>query len=257
MGLQLNFRHYRNEGEKVIIVPGLFGMLDNWHSFAKKLSARGYDVYSIDQRDHGKSPHSTIFNYDELSADLLHFCDQNKIDKAHFIGHSLGGKTVMRFSLLHPDRVDTQIVVDMTPKTYPPGHQEIFDALFSLSLDQIHQRKDAEDQLFLKLQNQSVVQFLLKNLTRNKEGGYRWKMNLQLLYDSYENIIKTIADESDYSLVSSLFVRGTNSNYILQKDEDLINTLFPNYQLEEIEAGHWIHAEKPDELLDLIIDFID
>jgi len=255
--MKLNFKSYGDEGEALIILHGLFGMLDNWHSFAKKINPFGFKVYSIDQRNHGRSPWTDAFNMDLLADDLHDFMQQQQIDKAHFIGHSMGGKAVMRFALKYPQFVITQSIIDIGPKQYAPGHSSIFDALFSLDLDQVESRKDANHKLTQKIDSPSVVQFLLKNLDRKKDGKYQWKMNLKLLFDHYKEITNPIYEDGDLSLLPSLFVAGGKSNYITQEDHDLIDQLFPNNTIEYVEeAGHWIHAEAPETLLELIVDFI-
>jgi len=96
----------------------------------------------------------------------------------------------------------------------------------------------------------------MKNLQRKKEGGYRWKMNLQLLTDRYEHIIANVTQaEVD---VETLFVRGSNSKYIEEPGQTAIAKYFPNGSLKTVDgAGHWIHAEKPKELLEMVKNFFD
>lgn len=255
--LNLNFKSYGEAGPYIIIVHGLFGMLDNWHSFSKKLSKHGFQVLSIDQRDHGRSPKTDAFNYKLLSQDLADFFLQHKIENAHLVGHSLGGKSVMQFSLQFPHHVKSQTIIDIGPKKYAPRHQAVFDALTSLDLTKIKSRKDATELLSTKLKEESVIQFLLKNLDRKVDTGYQWKMNLDLLINSYDAISSQVGTEEDFSYLPTLFVRGAKSSYILDEDMEYIASIFANAELETLDTGHWIHAEKPDALLEVIIDFID
>ena len=54
-----------------------------------------------------------------------------------------------------------------------------------------------------------------------------------------------------------MFVKGELSDYISEKDFPLIKTIFPAAQIKTIEgAGHWVHAEKPDELFSTIYEFL-
>lgn len=256
--LELNFKKYGNEGPTFIILHGLFGMLDNWQQFAKALVKHSFQVYSVDQRDHGRSPKTEDFDYKIIAQDIKDFFDQHSIEKAHLIGHSMGGKSVMRFTLDFPEHVLSQTIVDMAPRAYPSGHEHIFDALQSLDITEIESRVQASDHLNQFLKNQAVSQFLLKNLDRRKEGGFQWKMNLNLLIKNYPNILSKIYSDEELSYIPSLFVGGGKSNYISSADVEEIENLFPNNSFEVIaESGHWIHAEKPDELLELILDFID
>ncbi len=252
--MQLNFKEF-GQGEPIIILHGLFGTLDNWQTVAKRLAEK-YWVFIVDQRNHGKSPHHPDFNYEILAEDLYHFMDEKWIHQAHIIGHSMGGKTAMQFAMNYPDMVDKLIVVDIGPKGYKGGHQTIFEAMLSLNIDSLISRKEAEEHLNSYIKEKDVVQFLLKNINRKKEGGFKWKMNLDSLYKNYESILapigKKIVD------VETLFINGALSNYIQEEDKPFINTIFKNSKFTTIEkAGHWVHAEQPMEMIKVIHSFLD
>lgn len=248
--IELNYKTF-GEGPDVIVLHGLFGMLDNWKSFAREL-AEDYKVWILDQRDHGKSPHSKEFDYSLLSGDLHHFFQVHGISSAYLIGHSMGGKTAMTFASLYPTLIHKQVIVDIAPKPYPGGHEYIIDAILSIPIDSIQSRKEVDallDQQGIK--QLAVRQFLMKNLSRHPEGGYRWKANFQLLAESYAKIMSSTF--SDPIKVDTLFVKGERSDYIAEDDKMLLTSLFPSHTLVEIAgAGHWVHAEKPRELLDLV-----
>ncbi len=251
--MELNFKQF-GQGEPLIILHGLFGTLDNWQTIAKQL-AEDYTVFIVDQRNHGKSPHHPDFNYRILAEDLLEFMEQNWMYKAHLLGHSMGGKTVMQFALEYPDMVDKLIVVDIGPKTYKGGHQAIFDALFSLDLEQLGNRNQADEALAKGIDSFAVRQFLLKNLKRRKEGGYEWKMNLEAIHNHYQEILDNV--EGDTVDVPTLFINGGKSDYIIPGDEEAFKAYFPESEIKTVpDAGHWVHAEKPKELLDLVQDFL-
>jgi len=253
--MELNFKTF-GEGEPVIILHGLFGMLDNWQTFGKKL-AEHYQVFLVDQRDHGKSPHTSDFNYKLLADDLKDFIDQQELEKVKLIGHSMGGKTIMQFAMDYPDLIEKMIVVDIGVKQYKGGHEKIIEALQSIPVDTIASRSVADDILSKSIQDQGVRLFLMKNLTRNPEGGYRWKMNLDLLDNNYTEIMGWNLLDT-YSQVPSLFVSGGRSGYILEKDHVGIFNVFPNADIQTVDgAGHWIHAEKPLELLNIVLAYFD
>lgn len=243
-------------GNPLIILHGLFGMLDNWKTVAKELE-KNFTVFIIDQRNHGKSPHTAEHSYQLMADDLYSFFHQHGIQSAIILGHSMGGKTAMRFALDHADMVEKLIVVDMGVKRYPAGHDTIFDALFALDLKTINSRSEAEAVLKDKLRNQGERQFILKNLTRNHDGTYSWKFNLEAIHNNYEDEILA-AIESDHPFQgTALFIRGEFSSYIKNEDWDGIQALFPAARLETIEgAGHWVHADKPVQLLQTIRLFL-
>ncbi|MEZ4960220.1 MAG: alpha/beta fold hydrolase [Saprospiraceae bacterium] len=254
--MELNYKTF-GQGDPVIILHGLFGTLDNWQTIARKL-AEHYSVYILDQRNHGRSPHSETHDYPSMAEDLRQFMESHWMyDGAHVIGHSMGGKTAMQFALDHPDLVKKLVVVDIAPKAYNGGHHEIFDALFSMDLDKIADRSEADSLLAEKIKEPDVRLFLMKNLSRKKEGGYEFKMNLPALYKHYDDILAAVSGEHPFE-GPSLFIRGGRSRHMEDGDEVLIKKLFPQAIIETVAgAGHWVHAEKPEELLKLVGKFLE
>jgi len=253
--MELNYKKYGESGPNLIILHGLFGMLDNWHSLAVRFGNE-FQTWTIDQRNHGKSPHSEYINYNILAADLLDFCDQHFIKQPIILGHSMGGKAAMQFAMNYPEVISKLIVVDIAPKKYPEnGHDVIIEALNALDLKSIKSRKDADEALKAKIPEEGVRQFLLKNLTREGDN-YILKMNLPSLSHNYdklsENIVVRMTFEKD-----SLFIRGAKSKYILDPDIPEILKAFPKAQFVTIPgAGHWVHAEAPDLFYDSVMKFL-
>lgn len=252
--MELNYKEF-GQGDPLIILHGLFGTLDNWQTLAKKF-AKDYTVFIVDQRNHGRSPHIDHIDYPSMANDLQHFMESNWIYKAHILGHSMGGKTAMEFALNYSDMVDKLIVVDIAPKKYAPRHQTIFDALFSVKLEEVNNRKEAEAILTPQIESYGVRQFLLKNLSRNKAGGYEWKMNLPIIYKHYQDILDDVNTENIFE-GPSLFIDGADSEHIQDADHSLIKSRFPNAQIETIvNAGHWVHADQPMALLNTVSSFL-
>ena len=251
--IKLNYK-VRGEGFPVLILHGIFGMLDNWNSFGKRLSETN-KVFLIDQRDHGRSPHTEAFSYPILAQDIFDFLEEHQLDKVHLIGHSMGGKAVMEFALNHPERVQKMVVVDMGVKSYPGGHEVILNALANVPLEKINSRKEAEAYLEVDIEEKGVRLFLMKNLTRSKEGAYEWKINLPLLTQSYADLMAHDLRGRTPKDVDSLFIIGQKSGYILTEDHSDILKLFPKSSFSTLDAGHWVHAEKPNELLQQINTF--
>lgn len=251
--MKLNFLKL-GEGPPLIILHGVFGTLDNWMSVAKELAGH-HTVYLVDQRNHGKSPHSDEFNYEVMAEDLKEFINDNDIEKPAILGHSMGGKTAMKFAITHTDMWNKLIVVDISPKAYPVHHQAILKGLKSINMDKLESRSDADKKLAQYVDDLGTRQFLLKNLSRSK-GGYSWKLNLKAIDENIEAIGEGL-EERLATEKEVLFIRGEKSHYVRDEDYILINQIFPNAQIETVKgAGHWVHAEKPKELIKLILSFL-
>ncbi len=254
--MELNFKVF-GQGEPLVILHGMFGTLDNWQTVGKQL-AEHFTVYIVDQRNHGRSPHDDLIDYPSMAADLKHFLESHWMFKAHLLGHSMGGKTVMQFALEHPDMVDKLVVVDVAPKQYKGGHEEILAAILALDLNDVQSRYDAE--LFLRQrlvnQDEGTIQFLMKNLSRTPDGGFEWKMNFSAIYHHYQDILAPIEVQARFE-GDTLFIRGEKSYYIQDADWQGILLKFPNAKLETIaKAGHWVHADQPKVLLEKVTNFL-
>lgn len=243
-------------GQPLLILHGLFGTLDNWATLAKRF-AEHYNVFLVDLRNHGRSPHHAEHNYDAMADDVLELVEELGIPTPAIMGHSMGGKVAMKYALKYPTRLTRLIVVDIAPKAYPPHHDEIIDALQSVDLSTVTSRGEVDQQLAQSIKEPDVRLFLMKNLYRNDDNTFGWRMNLDALESNYEDIAAAITAEVPFKK-HALFIRGGKSNYI--KPEDIysnIEHLFTLVEVETIpEAGHWVHAQAPDKVYDLVTTFL-
>jgi len=252
--MRLNYQSY-GEGPPLIILHGLFGSLDNWHTLSKRFG-RDFMVFTLDLRNHGRSPHSEEFDYTLMAEDLKEFIDLRSAGGVNLIGHSMGGKTAMQFALTYPESLERLIVVDIAPKAYPPHHNQIIDALYSLDLKSLHSRGEVDAALAEKIPDSAVRQFLMKNLKRDDQGAFAWKVNLDSIHKNYDAINRGFGDDARCEK-PTLFIKGGKSNYILEEDTPLIMRIFPRARIETItHAGHWVHAEAPDEFYDTVVNFL-
>jgi esterase len=253
--MTLNYKSF-GSGYPLIILHGLMGSLDNWQTIAKHFSTH-FQVYVIDQRNHGRSPHSKEFSYEILMQDMIDFMQQHNIDKAHFIGHSMGGKVVMHLALEHPDHVAKLIVVDVAPVEYEDRHSAVFKALFAVDLAALESRQQPETTLRQYLgEDESTVQFLMKGLYRDDDNKFQWRFNVQALYDAYQEISTGISSVKPFE-GETLFIKGGKSDYINAANYSEITDLFPHNQLAEIAgSGHWVHADNPAEFISVAEKFL-
>ncbi len=252
--MKLHYRKLGDQGEPLFIIHGLFGSSDNWQTLAKKF-AEHFQVYLIDQRNHGRSPHSIEFDYDLMVSDLSELVDDLQLDKVNIIGHSMGGKTAIGFAAEFEEHIDKLIVVDISHKQYPRHHDQILKGLQSINLNVINSRSKADDQLKQYIDDISVRQFLLKNLYWIEKGKLEWRMNVPVLANEIDKIIEEIYFSEIES--ETLFIRGEMSNYILESDYEEIGRKFSNSSIYTVKnAGHWIHAEAPKEFYEVCLNFL-
>ena len=241
----LNSQQIGNGNKNIIILHGFLGMGDNWRGFAKKIDPIKYRIHLVDHRNHGKSFWHENMSYDDMAKDLLVFCNSQKIDKSIIIGHSMGGKTAMKFSLLFPQKVEKLIVVDIAPKLYSPDFKDIMNGYNYLDLDSLRSRSEIDNIYKSFVGDNFLRSFLMKNIYRDNEGKFRLRINFKVL----EKKITEIGSFDHKNLVfekPTAFIKGSKSDYILSNDENLIKRFFPKYSIHEVsDAGHWVHHDNP------------
>lgn len=269
--MELFFRKYGEAGPPLVIVHGLYGSSDNWVSIARELADR-FEVFVVDQRNHGQSPHSPKHDYLSMREDLREFMDRQEIGKAVLIGHSMGGKTVMSFAEAWPERVQALVSVDIAPRSYrnlalvsrvAANHASMIDAMMKIDLSKISSREEADRELALSIGSERIRSFLLKNLRREQGGAFRWRINLEAISNNLEAIFEgmdreAIAARGGIRGFPALFISGGNSDYIRAADHQLIRDIFPAAEVVSVAgAGHWVHAEQPALLVKTIRYFLD
>jgi esterase len=252
--MKLNYRVIGN-GPPLLILHGLLGSGDNWIPHAMLLAAN-FTVFTIDLRNHGRSPHADAFDYEVMAADLAEFVEDQHLAAIHLLGHSMGGKAAMRFAQLHPAAVQRLVVVDMSPREYAPRYTAILDAMHALDLSHLHERAEVDAALLSAAPEKNIRQFLLKNIGRDAGGKLHWKANVPAIRANYQEVRRALPTDANFG-GPVLFVRGGKSDYLPETDVPLIRQLFPGARIATIaRAGHWVHAETPEEFIQLITEFL-
>lgn len=243
------------EGPDLVILHGLFGSLDNWRGPARLL-AGDFRVWLVDQRNHGRSPHSPEFHYGAMAEDLHAMFDLHALERVHLLGHSMGGKAAMLYATLHPDRVDRLIVEDMGPGSYGPRHEDVFRGMLSLPLGQLSSRSEADNRLRDAIPLDEVRGFLLKNLYRREDGSWAWRCNLQVLFASYRHLLSALPLDAPL-VCPTLFIKGELSDYLdPDRHDDLLELFVQRRQITIQGAGHWVHAEQPAAFVRTVQSFL-
>ncbi|HMT27834.1 MAG TPA: alpha/beta fold hydrolase [Bacteroidia bacterium] len=254
--MKLHFRKI-GQGRPIIILHGLFGSSDNWQTFGKNLSEKGFQVLMVDLRNHGLSPHDDQFNFAVMAEDVLELINDEHLTDVVIAGHSLGGKTAMKFAELYPDKLNGLIVIDIAPRYYSVHHRKILDTLLSVNFADIKSRGEAEAILKSGIEDSGTRQFLMKNLYWKEKEQLAWRFNLNVINDKIENVGEKIFFKVPFPK-PTLFIKGEHSDYITYDDEREIFEMFNNVTMKTApDAGHWVHADNPEWLLNEVISFLN
>lgn len=264
--MKLFYRKYGN-GPPLIILHGLFGSSDNWVTIAKSL-AENFTVILPDQRNHGQSPHSEIHDYDSMRDDLFELANDLSLKKIFLAGHSMGGKTAIAFAMKWPEMLNGLLIADISPFTNEAGrnsiyseHNNILSAVLSIDMTKVSTRSDAETLLSEKIESEKTRGLIMKNLQRTGNNSFSWKINAESLLKNLDKIMTGVERRQDYNHQITgfpvIFLKGENSDYIPPDDFKDILMVFPAAELIEIPgAGHWINADKPEEVVKNLRKFL-
>jgi esterase len=266
--MKLFFRD-KGDGFPIVFLHGLYGSSDNWLTISKWFSGH-YRVIMPDLRNHGNSPHSESHCYKEMMDDLSELYQKLGIAKAHLVGHSMGGKLAMAFAADYPEYVKSLTVLDIAPRNYMlepansghiENHDKVIEVISSLNINGFSTRTEIDVYLKKVLHDVFLRNVILKNVIRH-EGGFQWKLNVEVLPKSMGQILSDI----DFSFFEErlpinhypvLFVKGGNSGFINDADNEKIMKIFSNVKMETIEgASHLLHVEQPEEFSKILLKFI-
>ncbi|WP_159021852.1 alpha/beta fold hydrolase [Formosa sp. L2A11] len=244
------------EGAPFVILHGFLGMSDNWKTLGVRFSEQNYQVHLVDQRNHGRSFHTDDFSYELLVEDLKNYCDANNLKRIVLLGHSMGGKTAMLFATKYPEYVSKLIVADISPRFYPVHHDAILNGLGTLDFSEIKTRGAADKALSQYVTDLGTRQFLLKNLYWVEKGQLGLRINLKSLTENVAEVGEALPVHAEFD-GDTLFLRGDKSEYISMQDEGVIKRHFPTAKIVTIkDAGHWLHAENPEDFYSEVMLFI-
>jgi esterase len=220
-----------------------------------KILSREFQIFLVDQRNHGKSFHSESMTYLEMAQDVDQLMTKNQLKTASIIGHSMGGKTAMQFSFLYPARVEKLVIVDISPKTYNYDWIKYIRIMREVDLSRIHNMRNLNKYLSSLIPDNSFRNFLMLNLGRTPKGSYFWKPNLETIENSYTNIAAPVKGPPFYG--DTLFIRGQLSSHVKDADRLCIEKLFPSARFATIsESGHWVHIDRPKQFIKTVTEFL-
>ncbi|TNY19861.1 Alpha/Beta hydrolase protein [Rhodotorula diobovata] len=272
----------------LVVLHGLYGSKQNWRSLAKGMASKlGRDLYTLDLRNHGASPHKRECSYEDLAADVKAFIEEReRLSDCIVVGHSMGGKVAMALALGGCDPLSKLVVVDIAPGVgkVSPEFQAYLDAMKAIDDAKVMSRKEADAILQKTEPDLGIRQFLLTNMDRaDPSSPYRFRLPLHFLRNAIDEIGHfPYAPGEKVFEKPSLFLKGASpllvavrrgvsrgladsrtrsnfagakSKYINSRNIPIIKQFFPNSQLETLDAGHWVHAERPKEFVELLHTF--
>ncbi len=240
------------QGAPLVLLHGLFGAASNFGTVQRRL-AEHYQVWALDLRNHGRSPHAPRMDYRTMAADVAETLTAQNVGPAAVLGHSMGGKAAMALALTAPHAVTRLLVADIAPARYEPHFRKIAAAMQSLPLTPGLTRAGADEALRSAVPDPSVRGFLLQNLRFGAQPA--WRIGLDEIADALPDIEGWDAAGRFEGPVLSL--GGERSDYVLPQHRPAFRALFPAVKFATLhDAGHWLHADAPEAFLAAVLGFM-
>lgn len=243
------------EKTPLVVLHGLLGSADNWRSHLK-VWQRERRVLAVDLRNHGRSPHAEGMDYATLSQDVIALLEREQIERAHVLGHSMGGKVAISLARRAPTLTASLIVGDIAPVCYEHGHDDVFDALDAVRKHRPTDRKSADAVMAEHVSARPTRLFLATNLVRDEDKTMTLRVGLDEIRRGYDAIIGLPAGDAPYQ-GPTLVLRGENSLYVTDEMLPALKEMLPAANVITLkDAGHWLHADQPEAFQEAVATFI-
>lgn len=256
----INYRIHGTDSSKlpVVLLHGLMGFAGNWGKIWPKLNDRR--VLVLDQRGHGKSFHAPSGGYgpSNYASDVYQVLEEIGWERAHIVGHSMGGRVALRFASTHPQMCSSLTLEDSGTESNPNRILWIRNLLGSIPTP-FSDRETAKKYFDDAFKDDPMTgTFLHANLESKENGQQDWRFFPEGMIETVEKGRATDGtDELRNLTIPTLLIRGSRSVEFPEEEAKRMCALRSSIELKTIEgAGHFVHAEKPDEFARFLLEFL-
>ena len=234
-------------GAPVLFLHGLLGRARNWQTMGRTVAA-DHAVWLVDLRNHGASPWSDEMSYPAMARDVAGLIEEEHLAPVTLVGHSMGGKVAMVLALTRPELLARLIVVDIAPIGYRHGFEHFVRAMLDADLSPPRRRTEIDQALAASIPEPAMRAFLMQNL-ESRDGAMRWQPNLPVLLRAMDTLTGFPEDVRPGVFEGpARCLRGARSDYVGEAGLAALRRLFPAATVASVaDAGHWPHAERPEE----------
>ncbi len=244
-------------GAATLLLHGIGNYGRYWDLFADAVAGR-LRLIAPDARGHGESGRPAAgYGPDDFVADAVAVLDALAIERAVVVGHSMGGTHALRLALAHADRVTRLVVVDAGPEPIAEGAERAR----RLSLERPDRFAGPEDALaYLKRTSPGYRDDVYLNrmrwLFRAEDGGLVWRSSR----DALASIMSGARRDDLWDVLREircpvLLVRGTRSNVLSAETAERMTSGIKDARLLELDAGHNVPLDRPQELAQAVVAF--
>lgn len=264
-------------GGTAVILHGILGSGQNLRTLGRKI-AQSVDAQCllVDLRAHGDSPAlSAPHTLSACAADVRRLLQHLDVEPSVVVGHSFGGKVALE--LLRQSR-DTPLsscwVLDSHPGTLDmsdvAGDEDPNSVVHVIhALRGLERRFDSKEELMGRLAevglSPAIQTWMTTNVKRDSSAGseqvsYVWKFDIEVIVELMQSYGSTdvwpwLANPGVDTEIN--LVRATR-NRLWDHEENVRGAATalaqnPQFRIHDIDAGHWLHAERPNDVVKLML----
>jgi esterase len=259
-------------GQWLLLTHGIFGAGGNWRSIARKITRARPQLgcVLVDLRNHGRSeappsPHDLASCADDVGAQVDQLAAEG-VQITAAAGHSFGGKVIAmlrhrRGEHAHVEQIQQWWMLDSSPSARPdadrePGNQ-VRDVLVTLESlpPRFASRAAFEETLLAAGLSRPLAQWMALNLESDDETKeYRLRLPLPAVREMLQSYYVTDLWDSlrDPAGGDVHVVVATRSNTLTEEDRATLQAGPPHLHMHPIDAGHWLHIEAADAVIELL-----
>jgi len=282
----------KNGGQPIVLCHGWPEHAFSWRHQVTPLVEAGYHVIIPNQRGYGESScpkEVTKYDIEHLTGDLVALLDHYQYKDAIFMGHDWGASVVWSMALLHPERVNKMINLCLPYQVR--GERPWIDFMeeaFGNDYYFVHFNK--QPGVADAVLDENAAQFL-RNLYRKNvpSQGSVEGMEMINLAKATQPLGEPVMSDDDLSVYITAFnktgftpsinwYRNLNRNWhllgevspilhqptlMIYGEKDIIPPLpnikdfVPNIDIKSLNTGHWIQEERPEELNQMILEWLE
>lgn len=258
--------HVRETGEPdaspVLLLHGMMGHAREWDVLVDALADR-FRVLALDQRGHGESDHADDYTIDSLVSDVREVMGRFDVERAHLIGHSMGGMVGILLAAGRPSAIDRLTIIDVGPPSLATtwGTQELPVILETLAAARYQTPEQALAEWLAgdPLASEPLLRHYVRHcLKPDTTGRWRWRFDAARLAGFSTSITEErLWQALDRVEAPTLLVRGEHSHLLTSRTAERMAHRLRDARLVQIpDGGHDLGVQQPRAVASAVRGFL-
>ncbi|MFC9627106.1 alpha/beta fold hydrolase [Streptomyces sp. NPDC056930] len=243
------------EGPALLALHGIKGHGARWRHIAET-SLYDFSVIAPDLRGHGRSDHAPPWNTEAHVADMLALLDARRMHRVDLLGHSYGGLIALRLAHEAPERVGRIVLLDPSVGL-PAGdmHDQARRTLNTCSFTDPEQACAERRSAWPAASAAAVEEEVAEHLAPRSDGRWQWRIEPAAVVTACSEMAGPPITPP--ATVPTLLVIARRSGFVSPEYVRACRAAMGEHlTVSEVDAGHMLYLERPEETGELIRRFL-